>query len=238
MKISNPFCLLSKFEWGLWLASVAVVTGSFLIGKQLSLLTLVASLIGITALIFVAKGNVLGQILTIVFSLLYSVISLQFQYYGEMITYLGMTTPMAALSVYSWLQHPFEQGKSEVKVAQLNKRQVARMIFFAVVVTAVFYYILRFFNTANLTFSTISITTSFVASYLTYCRSSAYALAYAANDIVLIVLWVLAAKQDTSYLPMVICFTMFFCNDMYGFFNWSRIRETQQLKQLCVTEAD
>ena len=87
----------------------------------------------------------------------------------------------------------------------------------AVIVTVIFYFILRYFNNANLFFSTISITTSFLASALMLFRSDAYALAYGANDIILIILWVMASLEDTAYLPMVMCFAMFLANDIYGF---------------------
>ena len=63
-------------------------------------------------------------------------------------------------------------------------------------VTAGFYFILRALGTANLLPSTVSVTTSFLAVYLTFHRSPLYALGYAANDVVLIVLWLLAARAD------------------------------------------
>ncbi|MDD4415074.1 MAG: nicotinamide mononucleotide transporter, partial [Oscillospiraceae bacterium] len=70
-------------------------------------------------------------------------------------------------------------------------------------------------------------TTSFLAVYLTFRRSPHYALAYAANDIVLIVLWVLASMSDITYLSVVICFAMFLVNDIYGFINWSKMHKRQ-----------
>lgn len=76
--------------------------------------------------------------------------------------------------------------------------------------------------------STISVTTSFIASYLTYLRSPYYALAYAANDIVLFFLWILAALVDISCLPKVLCFFIFLLNDLYGFYNWQRMRHRQR----------
>ena len=216
---------LTKFELGLWVFSLLVVTGSFLIGSTSGYLTLAASLVGVTALIFVSKGDVTGQVLTVVFSILYAVISYTFQYYGEMITYLGMTMPIAIMSVVSWIRNPYSE--KEVKVSHLTKKQFAKVFVLAMIVTLLFYFILRYFETANLMASTISITTSFLASFFMFLRSSAYALSYAANDIVLIVLWTMAAMENISYLPMIVCFVMFFVNDMYGFFNWRRMKERQ-----------
>lgn len=228
-KRNNPFKDLTKFELGLWLASLAVTTVAFLIPKEKDYLTLIASLIGVTALIFVAKGYVLGQLLCVVFALFYGVISFYFRYYGEMITYVCMSAPMAIASAISWLKNPYE-GTKEVKVGNPTKKQFALMWTATAAVTVVFYFILKAFDTANLLVSTLSVATSFLAVYLTYLRSPLYACAYGANDIVLIALWIMASAQDISYLPMVFCFVAFLANDLYGFINWQRLQKTQNAK--------
>lgn len=226
MKLKNPFRDLTKFELILWLTSAAVIIGSYAVSRGGDALTLVASLIGVTALIFVAKGYVIGQVLTVVFAVFYGIISFFFAYYGEMITYLCMTAPIAVVTVVEWIRHPYN-GTKEVQISRLTRRRTVIMIVGALLVTAVFYFILRALGNANLIFSTLSVTTSFLASYLTFCRSPYYALAYAANDVVLIVLWVLATLESLSYLPMVLCFVMFLLNDLYGFYNWKRMERRQ-----------
>lgn len=228
--LKNPFKNLKKHEWILWLTSVFVVAASNFLTGSVQLMTLFSTVIGVTALIFVAKGDVWGQVLTVVFSVLYSVTSLQFRYYGEMITYLGMTAPIAVLSVVSWLRHPFQKGKNEVKIHRLTRVQIFAMWGLAAAVTTGFFFVLQAFDTPNLAVSTVSVTTSFVASYLMLYRNSYYALAYAANDVVLITLWVLASMEDLSYLPMILCFSMFFINDLYGFASWKLRERTQRAK--------
>ncbi|MDD4574122.1 MAG: nicotinamide riboside transporter PnuC [Sphaerochaeta sp.] len=228
MVFRNPFRKLDSFEWSLWIVSIGIVSGSFFISGGFYLLTLITSLVGVTALIFVAKGDVWGQILTVLFSLLYAVISLEFRYFGEMITYLGMTLPIALLSILSWLRNPYSDT-TEVKIHQLSNKQKLWMVVSASIVTCLFYFVLSAFNTTNLLISTLSITTSFLASYLMLLRSPGYALAFAANDLVLIVMWILAAINDLSYLPMIACFAMFLLNDIYGFINWKRMKKRQQI---------
>ncbi len=225
-KYISSFQTLTKFELGLWITSMSVSFLSFIISGGKDYLNLIASLIGVTALIFVAKGHVLGQLLTIVFSIFYGIISVIFHYYGEMITYLFMTAPMAIVAAITWIKHPYQDSK-EVQVSKITKKQLFTMVILAIFVTILFYFILKALNTANLFFSTISITTSFIASYLTYLRSPFYAIGYSANDIVLIILWVLASFEDISYLPMVACFIMFLANDLYGFYNWKRMQQQQ-----------
>lgn len=217
----------SKLEIILWSSSVLLIVGSFCLFDRENVLTLFASLIGVTSLIFNAKGNPFGQVLMVVFSLLYGIISYSFAYYGEMITYLGMTMPMAVFALISWLRNPYKGNKAEVKVNTISKVETVWMWVGTAVVTAVFYFILAHFNTANIIPSTLSVTTSFVAVYLTFRRSPLFALAYASNDVVLIILWVLASVSNIRYISVVVCFVAFLVNDIYGYLSWQKMKVRQ-----------
>ena len=223
-KLNNYF---TTFEKILWIGSVVLITGSAIIFGKDGILSVIASLIGATSLLLNAKGNPIGQALSVVFSILYAIISYSFAYYGEMITYLCMTGPMALAAFITWIRNPFAKGKAEVKVNHIHRGEVAAMFAVAIAVTAVFYFILKFFNTANLIPSTLSVTTSFLAVYLTFRRNHFFAIAYAANDIILIILWSLAAMSDISYLSVVTCFVIFLANDIYGFVNWKSMKKRQ-----------
>ena len=135
---------------------------------------------------------------------------------------------MAVFALVSWLRNPYNGNKAEVRVNHIKIGEVYFMTALTAVVTFGFYHILKAFNTANLAFSTVSVTTSFLAVYLTFRRSPLYALAYAANDIVLIVLWGVAACSDSSYISVIVCFIMFLLNDVYGYINWQRMSKRQR----------
>ena len=217
----------TKFEISLWCLSVLSLILSYIIFEQTNLMTLIASLIGITSLIFIAKGNPIGQLIMIFFSITYGVISYQCAYYGEMITYLGMSMPMAFFSLMSWLKNPYKNKKSEVKINTVTKKECMFMFALSIVVTVLFYFILKTFGTASLLVSTFSITTSFIAVYLTFRRNPYFAFAYATNDIVLIILWTIASIKDIQYLSVVVCFVVFLANDLYSFVNWQKMKKKQ-----------
>ncbi|MDE6579863.1 MAG: nicotinamide riboside transporter PnuC, partial [Ruminiclostridium sp.] len=144
------------------------------------------------------------------------------------ITYLGMTAPMAVFALISWLKNPYNGNKSEIEIRRLKKKEIPVIVLLTMAVTVIFYFILKAFGTSNLLPSTVSVTTSFAAVYLSLKRSAFFAAAYAANDIVLIILWILAAIKDISYLSVVICFFVFLLNDIYGFINWLKMRKRQE----------
>ena len=214
-------------EWAIWLCSVILIISSFCIFDKSSILTLISPLLGVTSLIFCAKGNPIGQLLMVIFGLLYGLISLIFGYYGETITYWGMALPTALCALISWLKNPFNGNKAEVKISFIKKWEIGLLSVLAVLVTIGFYFILKALNTANLGVSTFSVLTSFIAAYLAFRRSPYFALAYSVNDIVLIILWGMAAMVDLKYISVTVCFIAFLAGDLYGFINWIRIRKRQ-----------
>ena len=161
MKLHNPFSALTKFEWSLWLSSILAVILTFVFSSEKDVLTLIGSLIGVTSLIFLAKGFVIGQILMIVFATFYGFVSYHVAYYGEMITYMCMSLPLAVINTVSWLRHPF-RDTAEVEVSRkISRRQKILLPVITLLVTVAFYFILGALNTARLTVSTISVATSF-----------------------------------------------------------------------------
>ena len=217
---------MTPFEICLWLFSSAVTVLSYVLSPEGGLINFLASFIGVTAILFVAKGRILGQILSIVFALLYGYVSLKYRYYGELITYMGMSLPMAVMSLISWVKNPYKDT-AEVTVARVGKRKAAILAVLTALVTVAFYFILGALNTENLAVSTVSVATSFAAASLTFLRSPYYALWYSLNDVVLVVLWLLAAFEEPSYIIMVVCFATFLANDLYAFFNWRRMKKRQ-----------
>ena len=134
-KILNYF---SNGELMLWGFSVSLILAAFGFFGGNGFLSLIASLIGVTSILLNAKGNPIGQFLMIIFSMLYGIISYSFSYYGEMITYLGMTMPMAVFALITWLRHPYEGKRTEVQVNSISKMESIIMFLPAAVLTGAF----------------------------------------------------------------------------------------------------
>ena len=74
MNLKKSLAALNTFDRILWAAALAVVLVSGIIGRG-SAVAVTAPLIGVTALVFLAKGDVLGQLLTVIFAIFYAVVS-------------------------------------------------------------------------------------------------------------------------------------------------------------------
>lgn len=217
---------LTKFEIFIWIFSLIILSVSYLLTDS-TLLFLLSTMIGVTALVFLAKGEPLGQVLTIIFSTLYAIIAYELRYYSEVITYLGMTMPSAFIALLIWLKNPFLKNKSVVRIEKLTRKKILVSLVLTPVVTSLFFLVLKNLSTPYLLISTISIATSFLAALMMFFRSRHYAIFYALNDLVLIILWLLATGKDLSYFPMVICFIIFFINDSYAYFSWKKLNIIQ-----------
>ena len=211
----------NKKELAAWVLSLSLIMLSQLLLGNTEWAFMAVSMVGISALIYTAKGHVMGPLIMILFSITYSLISLSFGYYGEAITYGGMTLPMSILALIAWVKHPSSE-KNQVKTAVLTKREWLICGLYSIIVTTILGAVLYLFDTPNLVLSTISVTTSFVAVYLTYKRSQYYAVAYALNDLILIGLWVYASTTHEAYIPLVVCFSLFLIYDIYGYIAWNK----------------
>lgn len=236
--VKEFFKNITVFEYCLWGVSVLAIVLSFALCGNRAYLNLVGAIIGVTSLIFIAKGNVVGNFLGVAFCVFYGIISYFTRYYGEMITYLGLTAPSIIVSIITWLRHPFKGKKTQVQINRLSKTEYGLSFLLACGVTVAFYFILGALNTANLVWSTVSVLTSFYASYLNIRRSPFYALAYSANDMILIVLWSLMSATDLQYVCMVVCFAAFLLNDLYGFYSWRKMRKKQASETANLPESE
>lgn len=222
------FKQFTKFDIILFFVSLIIIIVSFFAFRNDRYVYLATSIMGLLLLTFVAKGSFIGQIFTIIFAALYGIVSYSYKYYGEMITYLGMSAPIAVAALISWIRNPAKGERKEVEVNSLSYKEYIFLSVLSLAVTVAFGFILNAFHTANLILSTVSVWSSFTASYLTLRRSRFYAIAYAVNDIILIVLWSLAAADSPQYIAMVVNFVVFLINDTHGFINWTRMQHRQK----------
>ncbi len=227
--VKSFFKEVRPIEYALFFCSVAAILLSFFLTGNTDYVQLAASLVGVLALILMAKGNVAGQILSVIFAIFYGVVSYFCKYYGELIICLGMSAPVSLLAVISWLKNPFGGKKTEVEIRRLKLREYPVIVAISLAVSTAFFFILRALGTPNVWWSTVSVFTSCAAMLLSVRRSPLYAFAYCFNDIVLIVLWSLMSATDKSYLAMVVCFSVFLANDIYGLINWVRLLRKQQV---------
>ena len=215
------------FEILLLSVSLVLISVCFIFTPDKNWFSLMSSLLGVTTVVFTAKGKVAAPFLSLIYSVFYIIISITQQYYGEAIIYGVLMAPLQFITIFNWLKNKNNET-SVVKVNKVTVKEYLILTGITLLATVGFYFLLKWLNTAQLVVSTISLITSALATYLLLRRCSNYALFYIVNDIILIVLWGIAmASTGLSILPMIISFSVFLINDVYGFIKW-KSREKQE----------
>lgn len=220
----------SHFEITFLFCSLIIITLCFFLGADRNVFSLIVSLVGVISVLTVAKGLVIAPMINIIYNLIYAILSITQQYYGEAIIYIFLMIPISVISIIEWLKNKSKDSEKVVEVNKIHGIEYAWLSVVTIIATIGFYFLLRFLHTNELIISTISLISSLVASYLMLRRCSYYALGFVTNDIILIILWSLVVKNNSiSYLPTVITFVVFLINDIYGFINWKRLEKKQEI---------
>ena len=217
--------------------SLTTITVCFIVGADKNVMSLITSIIGVVVVLMTAKGLVLAPFVNIGYNVLYSIIAIAQHYYGEAIIYIALMIPINVVTIITWLKN---RNKADSNVVAVNKIHGMEYLYLAIataVATVGFYFILQALHTSELIISTVSLISSAVASYLMLRRCKYYALAFIANDVVLITMWSLVVKNSgIAYLPTVVCFCVFLINDIYGFVHW--MLEEKKQKNVVETEKE
>lgn len=179
-----------------------------------------------TALLL-AKGKYSCYIIGIISTFFYAFVSYNNSYYGEVIIAMCCTLPLMIVGLVNWLKH--QDNTNTVVIKEISKKELIIVLFSQAIMFIGYYYLLKVFNTNNLLVSTFSIVASIIATYLTARRSEYGFVGFIINDIILITLWSIPViGGNTNLIPVLLCPVLLLINDIYGVYNWKKIKNKQK----------
>jgi len=179
-----------------------------------------------TALLL-AKGKYACYIIGIISTFFYAFVSYSNSYYGEVIIAMCCTLPLMIVGLVNWLKH--QDNTNTVVIKEISKKELIIVLLTQAIMFIGYYYLLKIFNTNNLLVSTFSIIASIIATYLTARRSEYGFVGFIINDIILITLWSIPViGGNTNLIPVLLCPVLLLINDIYGVYNWKKIKNKQK----------
>ena len=179
-----------------------------------------------TALLL-AKGKYSCYIIGIISTFFYAFVSYSNSYYGEVIIAMCCTLPLMIVGLINWLKH--QDNTNTVIIKEITKKELIIVLLSQVLLFYGYYSLLKLFNTNNLLVSTFSVVASIIATYLTARRSEHGFAGFIINDIILIILWSIPViNGNTNVIPVLLCPTLLLINDIYGVYNWKKIKNYQK----------
>lgn len=195
--------------------------------------TIIDSLYTITYLttaILMSKGKVESYFIGIISVFFYGIVSYNQGYYGELLITIFLTFPMMIIGIVSWLKHQ-DKDEDVVIISSLSKKEIVFAFSSQLILFWVYYFLLKAFNTDLLMISSLSIVTSVLATYFEARRSELSLFCYVANDLILITLWMIPIINGvTSLISVLIGPMLLLVNDIYGSYNWKRLKDIQKGK--------
>ncbi len=195
--------------------------------------TIIDSLYTITYLttaILMSKGKVESYFIGIIGVFFYGIVSYNQGYCGELLITIFLTFPMMIIGIVSWLKHQ-DKDEDVVIISSLSKKEIVFAFSSQLILFWVYYFLLKAFNKDLLMISSLSIVTSVLATYFEARRSELSLFCYVANDLILITLWMIPIiNGDTSLISVLIGPMLLLVNDIYGSYNWKRLKDIQKGK--------
>ena len=221
VNIKKLFYNWTKFEILLLVISIISVGVTGILCNS-SILTQLCSITGILCAITQAKGKVISQFIGLVIVVLYSILSFQNKFYGEVIIYIFILLPLFISGIISWIKN-LNKKTNTVNENTLHKKEWIILTIVSIVLFVILYYLLKYFNTNQLLVSTLSLVTSLFATYLVARRSKYGFLFYIGNDIILFILWGgQIIKGNFSLIPILVNTIINFINDSYAWKSWNK----------------
>ena len=223
----------NKFEKSFLICGLLTSIISSIIFNGTVIDTLYTSLYLITALLM-SKGKVECYFVGFVSVFFYGIVSYNQGYYGELIITAFLTFPIMIIGIISWLRHQ-DKEEDTVIISSLSKKEITIALLSQLVLFWIYYFILKAFNTDLLVISTMSVVTSFLASYFEARRSELSLFCYIANDLVIITLWLIPIiSGQIELISVLVGPILLLINDIYGSYNWRRLKKQQKEKGIGV----
>lgn len=221
----------TKFELSFLIFGLFISITSTLIFDGSIINILYTSLYFITALLM-SKGKVECYFVGFISVFFYGIVSYNQGYYGELLITAFLTFPIMIIGIISWLKNQ-DKEENVVLISTLSKKELYISLLLQIPLFFVYYFILKVFNTDLIILSTFSVVTSVLASYYEARRSDLSLVCYIANDLVIITLWIIPIiNGNSSLISVLVGPFLLLLNDIYGTYNWRRIKKRQKEKLL------
>lgn len=221
----NSFNLFDYILLPLFL--VAVLTVSII--YKCDALSIIYSFVGLIAVFVLSKGVFFSPIFLIIMYIIYAIQAYLSGLYGEVILNVAILMPLQIYAFISWFikrKHKAEKSLS-VSPQDIHLKEWSIIAVCYVLLLISVYFILQAINTNYLILSALCFANAILANYLTIRKSFYQFVVYIANNVVLILMWLMPLIEGqplgTNFLPMIVSFVAFTAINSYGLINWIKL---------------
>lgn len=218
--MKNIFKSWKPFEI-IWLFSFSVLGIIIAIISEDNWLNFLVFISGILCVVLAAKGSIWNYVIGTVNTVTYAYVAYNNGLFGELGLYILFFLPMNIVGYFMWKNHIKDDI---VKMKTLNLKSILFVFLTTLLGCAFLGYFLSTINTQNSPYlDGMSTIISIVATILMILRYKEQWLLYIILNITTIIIWIIRTLDGSeSGIMMIVMWSAFLMNAIYGYYNWSR----------------
>jgi nicotinamide mononucleotide transporter len=219
-------------DWNLfekiWLSVFTLINIYLFFAWKDTLIGLITSLTGMICVVLVAKGKISNYYFGIINVALYAYIAFQSKYYGEVMLNALYFLPMQFIGLYYWKKYKRKgKRKDGVSVKHLSLKE--KLIWASFSILGVFFYglFLKYLGGTLPFIDSSSTILSIIAMILMVKRVTEQWILWITIDVVSIYMWFYILAQGGNEISMLVMWTAYLVNAIYGYYNWRKLEKIQ-----------
>lgn len=220
----------TRFELG-WLLIFTMINIYLFFAWEDSLIGLISSISGMLCVVLVAKGKISNYYFGIVQTATYAYISYTYGLYGEVMLNGLFYLPVQFIGIYLWSKHKTAHGVKgeDVAVKSLTKTGWVYTMISVMVFTVIYGFFLKYLGGNNIWTDSATTVLSVIAQILMLKRFTEQWILWIAVNVLSIILWISAlVSQGGNDFAMLVMWSAFLVNSVYGYFNWRKLQMKQR----------
>lgn len=204
-----------------WLATFTAVGIGLSLNWGSNIIGIIAMVTGLWTVVLVAKGDISNYAFGVINVVLYGYIALQSNFYGEVMLNWGYYLPMQFVGYYLWKKN---MDDDLVKVKSFTTKQRVGMYVGSIAAIGGYGLVLKALNGSLPFFDATSTVLSVVAMLLMAARSKDQWGLWIIVNVVSIYMWMTTFLETGNGITMVVMWSAYLVNAVYGYYNWSKMQ--------------
>jgi nicotinamide mononucleotide transporter len=192
---------------------------------------LTASLTGMLCVVLTAKGRISNYYFGIINVILYAIIAYQNRYYGEVALNILYFLPMSFLGIYYWVKHKNKNKFDTTRVRKIKTSEFLFWIIISIVGIIVYGSFLKSLGGTLPFIDASSTVLSITGMILTVRRATEQWPLWIVEDIIEVGMWIYIFARDGSQVSMIVMWSAYLTNAIYGYYNWRKLEKEQDGKR-------
>lgn len=211
----------------LWLFIFTAINIYLFFAWHDTLIGLTASLTGMLCVVLTAKGKISSFYWGLINIFAYSYVAYQSAYYGDVMLNLLYFLPMTFVGIYYWRKNISKENETVI-ARSLSWKSKLLWFFISVVVIIDYGFLLKWMNGTLPFVDSLTTVFSIVATILLNKRYTDQWFYWIMVDVWSIIMWVFIFIRDGNQVSMLVMWSAFLANALYGYYNWKKLEKQSQ----------